>query len=73
MNDDRDKRASGTRTRSFGSTMLAVVWSFTGLRRRKDFDRDVDSMNPFYVVGAALACTAIFIVLLLTVVQRVVK
>lgn len=59
--------------RSFGSTMLAVLWSFTGLRRRKDFDRDVGGMNPVYVIVAGLVCTVLFILLLLTVVQLVVK
>lgn len=59
--------------RSFGSTMLAVLWSFTGLRRRKDFDRDVAGMNPVYVIVAGLVCTVLFILLLLTVVQLVVK
>ncbi len=59
--------------RSFGSTMLAVLWSFTGLRRRKDFDRDVGGLNPVYVIVAGLVCTVLFILLLLTVVQLVVK
>lgn len=60
------------RTRSFPSTLLAVVWSFAGLRSRKDFDRDVEGMNPWYVVGAGLLGTAVLIGVLLTIVHHVV-
>ena len=59
--------------RSFGSTMLAVAWSFIGLRRRTDFDRDVGALKPLYVIVAGLAGTALLILALLTVVQLVVK
>lgn len=52
--------------------MLAVAWSFIGLRRKKDFDEDVGSMNPFYVIIGGLLGTAIFIALLLTIVHMVV-
>ena len=49
-------------TRSFGRTMKAVVWSFTGLRRKRDFDDDVEGgMNPFHILVAALIGAALFI------------
>lgn len=49
-------------TRSFGRTMKAVVWSFTGLRRKRDFDDDVEGgMNPFHILVAALVGVALFI------------
>lgn len=49
-------------TRSFGRTMKAIVWSFTGLRRKRDFDDDVEGgMNPFHVLIAALIGVLIFI------------
>ncbi|MBZ2209510.1 DUF2970 domain-containing protein [Massilia soli] len=49
-------------TRSFGRTMKAIAWSFTGLRSKRDFDDDVEGgMNPFHVVIAALLGVAIFI------------
>lgn len=67
------KSANTHDVRSFGSTMLAVAWSFIGLRRRSDFERDVGGLNPVYVIVAGLAGTALFILALLTVVQLVVK
>lgn len=62
---------SNTRhTRSFASTMIAIAWSFVGLRRRKDFDEDVaGGFNYIYVIGGALIAVATFIVALLTVVH----
>ncbi|MCC6071979.1 DUF2970 domain-containing protein [Massilia sp. GCM10020059] len=49
-------------TRSFGRTMKAIAWSFTGLRRKRDFDDDVEGgMNPFHVLAAALIGAALFI------------
>jgi hypothetical protein len=59
--------------RSFASTMLAVAWSFIGLRRKRDFDRDVVALNPVYVIAAGLIGTAMLVAALLTVVHLVVK
>lgn len=58
--------------RSFAATLIAVAWSFIGLRRRKDFDQDVGGLNPAYVIIAALVGTAIFIAILITIVHLVV-
>lgn len=61
-----------TETRSFLSTMVAIGWSFIGLRRKKDFDEDIGRMNPFYVIIGALIATGLFIALLLTIVYSIV-
>jgi len=70
MTKDKQPRQ---KERSFLSTMVAVAWSFIGLRRKKDFDEDVGGLNPFYVIIAGLIGTAIFIGTLLAVVNAVVK
>lgn len=59
--------------RSFMSTLLAVAWSFIGLRRRKDFEQDVGRLNPLYVIVAALIGVALFIGTLLAIVNAVVS
>jgi hypothetical protein len=47
--------------------MKAIVWSFAGLRSKRDFDEDVEGgMNPFHVLIAALIGAAIFIGILIT-------
>ena len=66
-------KPSNPAQRSFASTMLAVAWSFIGLRRKSDFDRDVVALNPVYVIVAGLAGTALLVAALLTVVQLVVE
>ena len=59
--------------RSFWSTMGAIAWSFVGLRRRSDFEQDVGRLNPLYVIAGALIGTAVFIGILLAIVQSVVS
>lgn len=56
--------------RSFGSTLVAIAWSFIGLRRKSDFDNDAaGAMKPAYVIAAGLIGTALFIGALLLAVQ----
>ena len=50
-----------TKPRSFGETMQAVAWSFIGLRRRSDFERDVDALRPAYVIAGGLIAAGCFI------------
>ena len=54
------------------ATMVAVAWSFLGLRRKKDFDEDVGSFNPVYVIIGGLIGAAIFVAILITIVNLVV-
>lgn len=58
---------------SFLATLGAVFWSFVGLRRRSDYEKDVTGLNPVYVIAAALIGVAIFIGVLLTIVSMVLK
>ena len=57
--------------RSFLDTLAAVAWSFIGLRRKSDFDRDVTALKPLYVIGAGLVGVLIFIGVLIGVVAWV--
>ena len=56
---------------SFGATMKAVLWSFFGVRKRSDYDRDAAQLNPLHVVIAGLIAAAIFIAVLLLIVKSV--
>ncbi len=62
-----------TEKTSFLATLGAVFWSFIGLRRHAAYEKDVTSLNPVYVIIAALLGVAIFIAVLLTVVSLVLK
>jgi hypothetical protein len=61
-----------TEKRSFFATLAAVFWSFVGLRRLADYEKDATSFNPFYVIGAGVVGVGIFITVLLVVVKLVV-
>lgn len=61
------------RKRSFLATIVAVAWSFVGLRSKRDFDEDAaGAMNPVYVIVAALIATGIFIAVLIFFVRQAV-
>ncbi|MYM21678.1 DUF2970 domain-containing protein [Duganella sp. FT135W] len=53
-------------------SVKAVLWSFVGLRRKRDFDEDQQGMNPLHIIVAALLAVALFIGLLITIVKLVV-
>jgi hypothetical protein len=69
-NDDGLRQAVG-RKGSFLQTMKAVGWSFFGVRRSADYENDVKQLNPLHVVIAAVIGVAIFIAVLLVLVNWV--
>lgn len=68
-----DNHSGKPAMRSFRATMVAVAWSFIGLRRRSDFEQDVGRMNPLYVIAGALIATGIFIGVLLAIARSAVS
>jgi len=60
------------RTSSFGQSMKAVMWSFLGVRKRRDLEADATQLNPLHVIIAALIGAAIFIGVLILIVRAVV-
>jgi hypothetical protein len=57
------------RKASFGATMKAVFWSFFGVRKGRDYATDAASLKPVHVIIAALIGVAIFIGVLVMLVQ----
>jgi len=56
---------------SFLQTMKAVAWSFFGVRKGSDYEKDVSQLNPVHVVIAAVIGVALFIAFLLLLVDWV--
>jgi hypothetical protein len=56
---------------SFVQTMKAVAWSFFGVRKGSDYEKDVSQLNPVHVVIAGVIGAALFIILLLLLVNWV--
>lgn len=54
-------------------TLRAVAWSFFGVRRRADYERDVQRLNPVHVIIAGIAGAAIFVGLLVALIRWVVS
>ena len=69
---DELKKAT-ERKASFGATMKAVFWSFFGIRKRADYEKDSASLNPVHVIIAAVIGVLLFIGVLLTVVHFVIS
>lgn len=62
------KKAS-ERKASFGATMKAVFWSFFGIRKRSDYEKDSANLNPVHVVIAGLIGVLLFIGVLVMLVR----
>jgi Protein of unknown function (DUF2970) len=60
------------RKASFGATVKAVFWSFFGVRKKSDYEKDAQQLNPVHVIIAGLIAALIFIVTLLLIVRSVV-
>ena len=60
------------RKASFGATMKAVCWSFFGIRKKSDYEKYAQQLNPVHVIIAGVIGAAIFIAVLLLIVNSVV-
>jgi hypothetical protein len=45
--------------------VLAVFWSFFGVRKRRDYDADAQSLTPAQVIIAGLIGGAVFVLTML--------
>jgi hypothetical protein len=66
-----DLRQAVQRKGSFLRTMQAVAWSFFGVRKGADLEKDVNQLNPVHVIIAGVIGAIIFIILLLLLVNWV--
>ena len=57
------------RNASFWSTMKAVFWSFLGIRKRSDYEKDAASLKPVHVIIAGLIGVALFVGVLIMLVR----
>ena len=59
-------------TGTFLQTVRAVAWSFFGVRRAADLEKDVQRLNPVHVVVVGVLGAALFVVALVWLVKWVV-
>ncbi len=65
-----DKKTGGG---TFAQTARAVFWSFFGVRKRADYESDVQQLNPRHVLVAGIAGAALFVIALVLLVKWVVS
>jgi hypothetical protein len=71
-NGDATLHQAVRRKGSLWRTLLAVVWSFFGVRKSRDLERDVSELNPLHVVIAGVLVAALFVVALIVLVNWVI-
>ena len=64
-------REAVSRKGSFWRTLLAVGWSFFGVRKSRDLEKDVNELNPVHVIIAGVIGAVLFIIGLLALVSWV--
>ncbi|MCM5678765.1 DUF2970 domain-containing protein [Schlegelella sp. S2-27] len=57
---------------SFLQTMKAVAWSFFGVRKSSEYEKDVSQLNPVHVIIAGILGAAVFVVVLILLVRWVI-
>jgi hypothetical protein len=65
-------REAVSRKGSFIGTMKAVAWSFFGVRKSSDYERDVGQLNPVHVIIAGVVAAVLFVLALVLIVRFVI-
>jgi hypothetical protein len=64
-------KQAARRKGSFLQTMRAVAWSFFGIRKGSEYEKDVGQLNPVHVVIAGVLGAALFVLGLVALVSWV--
>ena len=67
-----DLKSAVQRKMSFWQTMRAVGWSFFGVRKSADYEKDVNQLNPVHLIIAGLIGAAVFVAVLVVLVEWVI-
>jgi hypothetical protein len=66
-----DLKQAVRRKGSFLQTLRAVAWSFFGVRKSSEYEKDVSQLNPVHVVIAGVLAGVLFVLGLLMLVNWV--
>ena len=53
-------------------TVQAVLWSFLGIRKGADYQKDTERLNPFHIIVVGIVIALIFVLGLMALVNWVV-
>jgi hypothetical protein len=68
-----DPASDGARKASFARTARTVFWSFFGVRRASDHEKETAQLNPVHVIVAGIVGAALFVLALVALVQWVTR
>ncbi|MGZ3407163.1 MAG: DUF2970 domain-containing protein [Caldimonas sp.] len=69
----QDVKDAVRRKGSLARTVRAVGWSFFGVRKSRDLERDATELNPLHVVIVGVVAAALFVVALVVLVNWVIS
>ena len=70
---EAEQQPDARKKASLGQVAKAVFWSFLGVRKSRDHDRDAVSITPLQVVVAGVIGAALFVFCLIVIVQLVTR
>lgn len=70
--DTEESKQVTKRKASFAATLKAVFWSFLGIRKKSDYEKDAAQLNPIHVIIAGAIGALIFITTLIVIVKSIV-
>lgn len=53
-------------------SMVAVAWSFLGIRKSSEFQKDIEKITPLHVLGVGLVAGLLFVIGLIVLVNLIV-
>ena len=57
---------------SFMRSIVAVAWSFLGIRKISEFQEDIEKISPLHILGVGLVAGLLFVIGLIVLVNLVV-
>ena len=66
-------REAFSRKRSMVRAFKAVAWSFFGVRKGAEYEKDVAQLNPLHVIVAGILAAALFVGVLVVLVKWVIS
>jgi len=64
---DEDIRKLTRRKMSIGQTIKAIAWGAFGVRRSKEHNDDIATLNPVVLIVVALVATVLFVIALIAI------
>ncbi|WP_408593957.1 DUF2970 domain-containing protein [Limnohabitans sp.] len=61
-----------SRKSSLMRSVIAVAWSFLGIRKSSEFQQDIEKISPLHILGVGLVAGLLFVAGLIVLVNLVV-